>query len=169
MATPSPQADALAKRSTGILDGDIDAIELLLQDHQNVKELFEQYAALSDRSLVTKRKLALKICLELTKHATAEEEIFYPAVRAACGEAGALLDEALVEHDSARDLIAQIQEMDPEDALYDAKIKVLGEQIAHHVQEEESELLPMAGRAGLDLLALGDEMSRRKEEISTTL
>ena len=165
MATLSPQADALAKRSTGILDGDIDAIELLLQDHQNVKELFEQYAALSDRSLVTKRKLALKICLELTKHATAEEEIFYPAVRAASRQNGNLIDKARVEHASAKELIAQIVAMAPGEDLYDAKVKVLSEQIDHHVQEEEDDMFPKAREARLDLLALAERIALRKAEI----
>ena len=98
-----------------------------------------------------------------------EEEIFYPAMRSAAADAEDMLDEALVEHASAKDLIAQIQEMDPEDELYDAKVKVLGEQIAHHVKEEEKEMFPIAKKVGLDLVALADEMLARKEEISATL
>jgi len=87
----------------------IDAIELLTQDHKTVKELFEKYENLSDRSTASKKKLATQICLELTKHATAEEEIFYPAVREASGDTEDLVDEATVEHASAKELIAQIQ------------------------------------------------------------
>ena len=79
------------------------------------------------------------------------------------------MDEAEVEHASAKDLIAQILEMDPDDELYDAKVLVLGEQIEHHVKEEEEEMFPMAKTAGLDMLALADEMPGRKEEISATL
>ncbi len=88
---------------------------------------------------------------------------------AAAEDAEALVDEAEVEHASAKDLIAQIQEMDPDDDLYDAKVKVLGEQIEHHVKEEEKLMFPKAKKAGLDLVALADEMLGRKEEISATL
>ena len=98
-----------------------------------------------------------------------EEEIFYPAVRSAAEDAADLMDEAEVEHASAKDLIAQIREMDPEDDLYDAKVKVLGEQVAHHVQEEEMQMFPKAKKAGLDLVALADEMLGRKEELSAIL
>nr|WP_315219745.1 hemerythrin domain-containing protein [uncultured Duganella sp.] len=150
-----------APRDTGA----IDAIELLTQDHKTVKELFEKYENLSDRSTASKKKLATQICLELTKHATAEEEIFYPAVREASGETEDLVDEATVEHASAKDLIAQILEMEPGDDLYDAKVKVLSEQIEHHVEEEEKEMFPKARKAKLDLAALGEAIAARKEEI----
>ncbi|MES2263679.1 MAG: hemerythrin domain-containing protein [Pseudomonadota bacterium] len=163
MATPTTQASA--KSGATVSKGVIDAIELLTQDHKNVKELFEQYEALSDRSLASKRKVALKICLELTKHATAEEEIFYTAVRAASRDSADLLDEATVEHAAAKDLIAQIIEMEPGEDLYDAKVKVLSEQIEHHVKEEEGEMFPKARKAKLDLLALGAEIQARKDEI----
>jgi len=143
----------------------LDAIELLTDDHQKVKSLFEQYENLSDRSLASKRKIALQICLELTKHATAEEEIFYPAVRAAISDSEDLVDEATVEHASAKDLIAQIIAMAPGEDLYDAKVKVLSEQIEHHVEEEEGEMFPAARKAKLDMAALGAQISARKEEI----
>ena len=145
--------------------GSTDAIELLTQDHRNVKELFEKYENLSDRSTASKKKLATQICLELTKHATAEEELFYPAVREASGDNEDLVDEATVEHASAKDLIAQILEMEPGDDLYDAKVKVLSEQIEHHVEEEEKEMFPKARKAKLDLAALGEAIAARKEEI----
>ncbi|USX23033.1 hemerythrin domain-containing protein [Oxalobacteraceae bacterium OTU3REALA1] len=143
----------------------IDAIELLTQDHKNVKELFEKYENLSDRSTASKKKLATQICLELTKHATAEEEIFYTAVREASGDAEDLVDEATVEHASAKDLIAQILEMEPGDDLYDAKVKVLSEYIEHHVEEEEKEMFPKARKAKLDMAALGEAIAARKEEV----
>jgi len=145
--------------------GSTDAIELLTQDHRNVKELFEKYENLSDRSTASKKKLATQICLELTKHATAEEELFYPAVREASGDNEDLVDEATVEHASAKELIAQILEMEPGDDLYDAKVKVLSEQIEHHVEEEEKEMFPKARKAKLDLAALGEAIAARKEEI----
>jgi iron-sulfur cluster repair protein YtfE (RIC family) len=149
--------------------GTIDAIELLTQDHKTVKELFEKYENLSDRSTASKKKLATQICLELTKHATAEEEIFYPAVREASGDTEDLVDEATVEHASAKDLIAQILEMNPGDDLYDAKVKVLSEQIEHHVEEEEKEMFPKARKAKLDLAALGEAIAARKEEVELPL
>ena len=147
----------------------VDAISMLTADHREVKDMFEQYEALGERASSKKKNLADDICTALTLHAMVEEEIFYPAVRAAAKDAADLLDEAAVEHASAKDLIAQIQEMDPEDDLYDAKVKVLGEQIAHHVKEEEKEMFPKAKKAGLDLVALADEMLGRKEELSATL
>lgn len=163
MATHTTQADAMPRK--GGSESGIDAIELLTQDHKNVKELFEQYESLSDRSLVSKRKLALKICLELTKHATAEEEIFYPAVRAASRENEDLIDEATVEHTSAKELIAQIIGMAPGEDLYDAKVKVLSEQIEHHVEEEEGEMFARARDADLDMMELGAAIQARKDEV----
>jgi hemerythrin superfamily protein len=146
-----------------------DAIAMLTADHKEVKGMFEEYDGLGDRANASKKKLADKICTALTLHATVEEEIFYPALRAASKEAADLLDEAEVEHAGAKDLIAQIQEMDPEDDLYDAKVKVLGEQIDHHVGEEEGEMFPKAKKAGLDMAALGAEMAARKEELAATM
>lgn len=142
-----------------------DAITLLTEDHEHVKSMFEQYEELGDRAHVSKHKLALKICEELTKHATAEEEIFYPAVREAIAKAEDLVDEAVVEHASAKDLIAQIISADPGDDLFDAKVKVLGELIDHHVKEEEGEMFPQARKAKLDLMALGEAIAARKQEI----
>ena len=149
MATQSPQAASVSQTQAGMPD--MDAIELLTQDHQTVKDLFEQYAGLSDRSLASKRKLALKICQELSKHAMVEEEIFYPAVRDASRSNADLVDEAIVEHASAKELIAQIVAMEAGEDLYDAKVKVLSEQIDHHVLEEEGEIFPRARDTELDL------------------
>ena len=144
---------------------EMDAIALLTEDHAKVKAMFEQYEGLGDRAHATKQKLAMQICAELTKHATAEEEIFYPAVREASKENEDLVDEATVEHASAKDLIEQIMSMDSSDELFDAKVKVLSEQIEHHVEEEEGEMFPKARKAGLDLVALGEEIQARKDEI----
>lgn len=143
----------------------IDAVALLKQDHAEVKAMFEQYEELGDRAFVAKQKLAEKICLELTKHAIAEEEIFYPAMRKEGEDAEDLVDEATVEHATAKELIAQIHAMDPHDDLYDAKVKVLGEYIDHHVKEEEEEMFPQAKKAGLDLVTLGQQIQARKDEI----
>lgn len=142
-----------------------DAVALLIEDHENVKAMFEQYEALGDRAHASKKKLATQICTELNKHATAEEEIFYPAVLAATKE-GDLIDEATVEHASAKDLIAQILEMEPTEELYDAKVKVLSELIEHHVKEEEEEMFVKARKAGLDMGALGQQIAERKAQIT---
>ncbi|MFB9245550.1 hemerythrin domain-containing protein [Massilia antarctica] len=143
-----------------------DAIALLTEDHENVKQMFEQFEGLGDRAHATKKKLATQICTELTKHATAEEEIFYPAVRAATKSNEDLVDEATVEHASAKDLIAQIMEMEATEELFDAKVKVLSEMIEHHVEEEENEMFPKAREAGLDLEALGQQIAERKAQIT---
>lgn len=146
-----------------------DAISMLIADHREVATMFKQYEELGHRANVSKKKLADQICTALTLHATVEEEIFYPALRAASKEAADLLDEAEVEHASAKDLIAQIEEMDPEDDLYDAKVKVLGEQIEHHVKEEEGEMFPKAKKTSMDMVALGNQMAMRKDELAATM
>ena len=142
----------------------MNAINLLMKDHKAVKALFAQYDTLSDRSFATKKKLADQICQELTVHTQLEEEIFYPAVRPPIHD-GDLMDEAVVEHASAKELIAQITAMDPADDLYDAKVKVLSEQIEHHVGEEEGDMFPKVRQTGVDLEALGQEMAARKEQL----
>ncbi|MRW89466.1 hemerythrin domain-containing protein [Duganella sp. FT80W] len=141
-----------------------DAIALLIDDHEHVKALFEQYEELGDRAHVSKHKLALQICDELTKHTTVEEEIFYPAVRQAIKDDD-MMDEAVVEHASAKDLIAQIQSMEPTEDLFDAKVKVLSEMIDHHVEEEESDMFPKVRKTKLDLEQLGAAMAARKETL----
>lgn len=143
-----------------------DAIAVLKADHANVKALFEQYENLGERAHATKKKLATRICLELTRHATAEEELFYPAVREADADNADLIDEALVEHASAKDLIAQILAMEEGDALYDAKVKVLADLIEHHVGEEEGQIFPRAQESELDLVSLGTAIQQRKAEVT---
>ena len=146
-----------------------DAIALLVADHREVREMFEQYEQLGDRARASKEKLKDKICKALIAHATIEEEIFYPAVREQVEDAEDMVDEAIVEHAAAKDLIKQLQEMDPNDELYDAKVTVLGEQVDHHVKEEEEEMFAKVKKSGLDLLALGQEMAMRKQELMATL
>jgi len=156
----------MAKTSKRATKASTDAIALLTNDHQEVKDLFEKYEDLAqaDSDDEEKRNLAEEICTMLTVHATIEEEIFYPAARDAIDDE-ALLNEAEVEHQSAKDLIAQIQASDPSDALYDAQVKVLGEYVNHHVEEEEGELFPRVKEADLDLDELGAEMGARQEEL----
>lgn len=143
-----------------------DAVKLLTQDHKDVHALFQQYKKLVTAEAASRERQAIadEICIALTVHATIEEEIFYPAARAA-GVDSHLLDEATVEHASAKDLVAQIRAIDPEDDLYDAKVTVLGEYIDHHVHEEQDELFPACRKAGMDLKALGAELAERKEAL----
>jgi hemerythrin superfamily protein len=141
-----------------------DAIGLLMQDHREVEEMFKKYEELGDRAKVSKKRIADQICEALTMHTMLEEEIFYPAVREAGKEFEDMIDEAIVEHASAKDLISQIMAEDTEEDLFDAKVKVLQEQIEHHVEEEEKEMFPKVKKAGLDLQALGEEMQARKEQ-----
>jgi hemerythrin superfamily protein len=145
-----------------------DATALLMRDHAEVKKLFKQYEKLADAQAdgSERQELAGRICEMLTVHATIEEEIFYPAAREAEVE-NDLLDEAAVEHASAKDLIAQIQSMGPDDELYDAKVTVLGEYIDHHVQEEENQMFPKCRRAAMDLAGLAAALADRKEELTT--
>lgn len=143
-----------------------DAVQLLMAEHKEVKALFAEYQKLvdGDKGDEEKETLARQICLMLTVHATTEEEIFYPAARDAIEDED-LLDEAEVEHGSAKELIAQIESATPDEPLYDAKVKVLGEYIDHHVKEEEGELFPKVKKAKLDLVELGERISARKEEL----
>ena len=146
----------------------VDAVALLTQQHREVEEMFERFEKMTDRAKVSKKKLADEICNALIMHTTIEEEIFYPATREASEDTEDMVDEAVVEHASAKDLIAQIMEMDPDDDLYDAKVKVLSEMIEHHVEEEEKEMFPKTKQLKLDLKALGAEMQARQQEIEAS-
>ncbi len=144
-----------------------DAISLLMDDHKKVKKLFKEFEKLAKADDIDgKVEIANHICEELTIHAMIEEEIFYPAARSAIKDDD-LLNEAEVEHATAKDLIAQIQEMAGDDPMYDATVKVLSEYINHHVEEEEGEMFPKAKKAKMDLDGLAVEMMERKEELST--
>jgi hemerythrin superfamily protein len=147
-----------------------DAISLLIEDHKQVRALFKDYEKLQkdDAEDEQKQELAEQICALLTVHTMIEEEIFYPAVREVLEEQD-LLDEAEVEHASAKDLISQIQEMEPDEDLYDAKVTVLGEYVEHHVKEEESEMFPKVKKAELDLNELGQQLLERKQELLAEL
>ena len=149
------------KQSTDRLQAQ-DAIAMLTADHKKVKKLFADFDKLKDAgSDEDKASLVDQICNELKIHTELEEEIFYPAVRKAIDD-GDLMDEALVEHAGAKDLIAQLEDASPEDDLYDAKVTVLGEQIDHHVKEEEGQMFPKAKKAKVDTEALGATMLKRK-------
>jgi hemerythrin superfamily protein len=155
-------ASKAARKSARAEAKPVDAIKLLKDDHKEVKGYFKQYEGLEAEE--EKQALADKICLALTVHAQIEEEIFYPALRAAIDDDD-LLDEAEVEHASAKQLIAEIQSMQAGDRLFDAKVTVLGEYIAHHVDEEEGELFPESRDSEVDLKDLGEMLAARKAEL----
>lgn len=141
-----------------------DGVTLLMRDHRTVEDLFKAYeAAKSDE----RRKVEIfrKIAMELKVHMQLEEEIFYPTSREFVDEQDTV-NEAEVEHAAAKDLISQLEGMAPTDDYYDAKVKVLQEMIDHHVEEEESEYFPEVRRSDMDLKAIGDQMSARKEELT---
>jgi hypothetical protein len=142
-----------------------DAIALLKQDHRTVEDLFGKFEKASGDG--RKQTLAEEICLELSVHAQIEEEIFYPACDGKVDED--LLKESYVEHDGAKVLIAEIINGGPSDEFYDAKVKVLQEEIEHHVEEEEKRmegLFAQARKAGLDMDVLGQELATRKAELT---
>lgn len=161
-STKSKAASKTARKTARAAAKPADAIKLLKDDHKEVKTYFKQYEDLEDDT--EKQALADKICLALTVHAQIEEEIFYPAAREAIDDDD-LLDEAEVEHASAKQLIAEIQAMKAGDRLFDAKVTVLGEYIDHHVEEEESEMFPESRDSELDLKALGAQLAVRKAEL----
>lgn len=141
------------------------ALEMLEADHRKVEMLFDQYEDMKeDSSEDEKRALAQKICMELKVHTQIEEEIFYPWVREN-GDESDLVEEATVEHQSAKDLIAQLEGASGIDETYDAKVKVLGEYVKHHVQEEENEMFPPLESMQDELDELGQEMTARKVEL----
>jgi len=143
-----------------------DATTLLAKDHRDVRALFKRYEkmAKAEAQATERQQLVQQICQMLTVHTQIEEEIFYPALRQNQVDED-LMDEAQVEHASAKDLIAQIQSMNPEDDLYDAKVTVLGEYVNHHVEEEEGEMFRKAQRAKVDLVGLAQELKTRKEAL----
>jgi hypothetical protein len=140
-----------------------DAIALLKADHRKVEELFEKFEKAKEGK---KQELAEQICTELKIHAMIEEEIFYPALQGKIEED--TLNEAYVEHDGAKVLINDIMAGGPDDQFYDAKVMVLSEEIKHHVKEEEARkegMFAQAREAGVDLVALRDQLLARKQEL----
>jgi hemerythrin superfamily protein len=150
--TTTPRAPAQPK----------DAIAMLKADHKKVSALFDEFEA--TRSATRKKNLVTQICEELTVHTTLEEEIFYPAVKAAMRDKE-LVPEANVEHATVKDLIAQVKDVEPGGEEYDARIKVMSEYVKHHVKEEQNEMFPKAQKTRVDMVALRDQMAMRKEEL----
>ncbi len=138
------------------------AAAMLRADHKRVSGLFEDFE--KARSAKKKKAIVAEICTELTVHTQLEEEIFYPAFKKALKD-HELVPEAHVEHASVKDLIAQVEGVEPNGEMFDAKVKVMGEFVKHHVKEEETQMFPKAKKSGLDLLKLGRKMHERKQEL----
>jgi hemerythrin-like domain-containing protein len=136
---------------------------MLKEDHDRVKEMFDRFERTRGEA---KERLASKICDELTLHTQLEEQLFYPAAREAIGDED-LMNEAEVEHQSAKELIRQIRASSSSDPRYDAMVTVLGEYVKHHIKEEEGEMFKKVRASDLDRSALGEQMKQRKQEITT--
>jgi hemerythrin superfamily protein len=155
---------AITQKSTRTSPGKLkDATALLRADHKEVDGLFEEYEKATSKA--KKKTIVAQVCRALTVHAQIEEEIFYPAFKAAVKDKE-LIPEATVEHQTLKDLIAQIEGVDPDGEMYDAKVKVLAEYVKHHVKEEQNEIFPKAKAATkLDLVKLGEQLTQRKTEL----
>ena len=144
-----------------------DATALLRADHKEVNDLFQQFE--NTNATAKKKSIVAEICKALTVHAQIEEEIFYPAVKKALKDKE-LIPEAAVEHATLKTLIAQIEGVEPDGELYDAKVKVLSEYVKHHVKEEQTQIFPKAKAAvKLDLTQLGEQLLQRKQELLAEL
>jgi hemerythrin superfamily protein len=144
-----------------------DALQLLMAEHREVKTMFQQYQKLADAGGRGDERmlLASQICVALALHTQVEEEILYPAAREVLTGDEDIVDEAYVEHAGAKTLIAQLKTMTSDQPLFDAKVKVLGEYIDHHVREEEAEFFPKLRKTSLDLEALGEQIAHRKRQL----
>lgn len=142
-----------------------DAIAMLKSDHEAVTLLFAEFE--KTHSVSNKKALVAEICSALDVHARIEEEIFYPAVKAALKDK-LLVPEATVEHAGVKDLIAQLEGAEPDGEMYDAKVKVLSEYVKHHVKEEQNEMFPKAKASSLDMVELGARMAARQSELTAT-
>lgn len=161
-AKKAPAKKAVAKKAAAKVSR-TDAIALLVADHKRVKKMFKTFEKMKeDGAPADKQALAQQICDELTLHTQVEEQIFYPATRESIDDDD-MLDEAEVEHASAKDLIAQIQAGDPSDPKWAAKVTVLGEYVDHHVEEEENEMFRKARKAKMDLESLGQQIAAMKQ------
>jgi hemerythrin superfamily protein len=141
-----------------------DAIDLLKHDHDKVEKAFKQFEKIDRRDPDAGSELVRTVCEDLKVHTALEEEIFYPAARDAIDDED-ILNEAAVEHETAKMLIEQLENMQVDDPNYHATFTVLGEYVRHHIKEEEGELFPAVRKSGIDLQALGEQMRARKEEL----
>lgn len=154
------------KKSRDAAAQHVEATAILRADHKLVSDLFAQFE--KAESDAEKKELVAQICLELTVHAQVEEEIFYPAVKEALDD-GELVPEALVEHSTLKNLIAEVEGMEPDGEMYDARVKVMSEYVKHHVQEEQDEMFKQARETDLDMVELGTRINQRKDELKAEL
>jgi hemerythrin-like domain-containing protein len=141
-----------------------DAIDLLKQDHDKVQKAFKQFEKTDREDADACTELVRTVCEDLRIHTTLEEEIFYPAARDAIDDDD-IMNEASVEHETAKMLIEQLENMQADDPNYHATFTVLGEYVRHHIEEEEGEMFPQVRKSDLDLEALAEQMRARKEEL----
>ncbi len=162
-----PVTQPISSASTAPHDPAKDVLQVLTAEHREVKALFQRYRKLADAGGRDDERmlLASQICVALTIHTQMEEEILYPAARTVLIQDEDIVDEAYVEHAGARTLIAQIKTMTTDQPLYDAKVKVLGEYVDHHVREEETEFFPKLRKTSLDLEAMGEQIAARKMQL----
>ena len=140
------------------------AIEMLKEDHDKVKKAFKDFEKMDREDTETMQQLVQTVVEDLKLHTTLEEELFYPAAREAIDDED-ILNEAQVEHETAKMLIEQLENMGPDDPNFHATFTVLGEYVMHHVKEEEGEMFPQVKKTDLDLEELGMRMKQRKEEL----
>lgn len=163
-ASKSAASKSKSTKKTSAKSKPQQAITLLKADHREVEKLFAQFEKATDND--QKKQIFDQINLALKVHTQIEEEIFYPVSREYLeGEEEDIVDEAVVEHAAAKDLMAEIEAMDPSEDLYDAKVKVLSEQIDHHVEEEEEEYFPECLKTDMDMKEVGERLKARKEEL----
>lgn len=170
-AKPAAKTTKTASHMAAKSSSKQDALAMLKEDHKKVKQMFDAFEKLKDQDDAQeseKQRLVNTACTELTIHAQVEEEIFYPAMRESIDDMD-MLDEAEVEHASAKQLITELSAMQPGDDLYDAKFIVLGEYVNHHVEEEENEMFKAAKKAKVDLVALGEQIMERKQALRAEL
>jgi len=140
------------------------AIEILKEQHDKVKKAFKEFEKLDREDTEAQQQLVHTVCEDLKLHTTLEEELFYPAARDAIDDED-IMNEAQVEHETAKMLIEQLENMGPDDPNFHATFTVLGEYVMHHVKEEEGEMFPEAKKSDLDLEELGTRMRSRMQEL----
>jgi hemerythrin superfamily protein len=141
----------------------INAFDLVEQDHRQIEEWLDEFDEMKEGDK-RKGELAEKICVALKVHSQIEEEIFYPQARDATKDDD-LIDEAIVEHGTVKNLIGEIEKMKVDDELYDAKVRVLGEMVKRHIREEEEEIFSKLQSTKMEIDAVGKELAERKEAL----
>jgi hemerythrin superfamily protein len=162
----APAGTVMVKRYDGRRVRQPDGLAFLMKQHRDVEVLFDKFEASEDDA--EKTTLVDQVCLALAVHAKIEEELLYPPAEDSIDEAD-LIEEAYVEHATAKDLIAQLEGMTVGDQYFDAKVKVLSEYIAHHVKEEETELFPEIKRSDMNLTGLGEKLQARSEQLKAEI